>query len=112
MKYYYSLRIEVEEDKTKQVDQILGVSQNMPNLNWGLEIQTKKDDIAFDFINYFIGILKNNYEKLEDIGVKREDISIWMLYEYDQQCNMEFLPEQLFKIGEEKIALCISCWEA
>lgn len=111
MKYYYSLRIRVAEDKIEQIDQILGVAQNMPYLNWGFEILVDRTDEAFDFIDYFIGILKNNYGKLEQIGVKREDISIWMLYEYDQQCNMEFSPDKLSKIGEEKITLCISCWE-
>lgn len=111
MKYYYSLRIDIEKDKSILLDQILGVSHNMHNLNWGLEKIIESEDSAFDFIDYFIGVLKDNYSKLEKIGVSRDNISIWMLYEYDQQCNMEFSPQQLLRIGKEGLTFCISCWE-
>ena len=111
MKYYYSLQIDIDENKSVLIDEILGVSRNMFNINWGLEIIIHKDDIAFDFIEYFIGILKDKYQKLELIGIARENISLWLLYEYEGQCNMEFSPEQLLKIGQEKVSLCISCWE-
>ena len=49
--------------------------------------------------------------KLESIGISREDISIWVLYEYEGQCNMEYDPVSMKKIGENGIVLCISCWE-
>ena len=51
------------------------------------------------------------YEKLESIGISREDISIWILYEYEGQCNMEYDPVSMKKMGENGIVLCISCWE-
>ena len=44
-------------------------------------------------------------------GISREDISIWVLYEYEGQCNMEYDPESMKKLGESGILLCISCWE-
>ena len=112
MRYFYSLRIDVEKDKSLLVDEILNVSHNMANLNWGLEKIIGDDDMAFDFIGYFTDILKDNYDKLRDIGIEREDIAIWMLYEYDQQCNMEFSPKELSEIGNEGITLCISCWDS
>ena len=112
MKYYYSLRIETEDNMKDDIDRILGVTNNMADVDWGLEIFPDENNMGFDFIDYFTGILRNKFDKLESIGVLRENISIWMLYEYDEQCNMEFRPEQLIKIGAEKITLCISCWES
>jgi hypothetical protein len=112
MKYYYSLRINVEEEKASLINHILGVPSDMSESNWGIEKVVGDEDIAFDFIGYFLGILEDNYDRLEKIGVKRGDISIWMLYEYDYQCNMEFSPEKLLELGREGITLCISCWES
>ncbi len=111
MKYYYSLRISVEDDKTKLINEILGIPSNMPNVGWGIEKVEGEEDEPIYFISYFLGILKSNYKKLEDIGVERHNITIWMLYEYDQQCNMEFFPDDLLELGKEGIKLCISCWE-
>ena len=49
-------------------------------------------------IGEFLKLLNEKYEKLEQVGISRDMISIWYLYEYDQQCNMEFEAEQLKKI--------------
>jgi len=48
MKYYFSLQIDVEEEKCLQVNQILGTSNNMPNLNWSLEILIDENNTPFD----------------------------------------------------------------
>ena len=58
-----------------------------------------------------LSLLEGKYERLESIGISREDISIWVLYEYEGQCNMEYDPVSMKKIGENGIVLCISCWE-
>ncbi len=63
-------------------------------------------------VKYYLSVLEGKYEALEDIGVSRNDISIWKLYAYDGQCNMEFLPEDMYSIGKERVSLCVSCWEA
>ncbi|MBB5031350.1 hypothetical protein [Prosthecobacter vanneervenii] len=39
-------------------------------------------------------------------------ISLWVLYEYDQQCNLEFSPEDLNRLAASKAVLCVSCWQA
>jgi hypothetical protein len=52
-----------------------------------------------------------NIEKIHALGISNDDLSIWYLYEYDEQCNMEFHPRQLKKFGELDIVLCISCWQ-
>jgi hypothetical protein len=57
-------------------------------------------------------VLEKHYEDLESIGVTRDAMSVWMLYEYNQQCNIEFNPKDMKRLGDNGITLCISCWEA
>jgi hypothetical protein len=111
MAYYYSLRIDAPIEKYKEIDSILGVKSNYPQAGWGLKLIEEDDDESIFFIKYFLSILDGKYEKLEKIGVKRKDITIWMLYAYDSQCNMEFSPEDMYNIGKENITLCVSCWD-
>jgi len=55
--------------------------------------------------------LEGKYDLLSKRGIEKPYISIFMLYEYDGQCNMEFRPEDMKRIGEHGIGFCISCWE-
>ena len=110
--YYYSLRINtVNLIQVRQVNELLGVRSNYSKEDWYLEVVQKEDDPPFRFIDYFLSLLEGKYERLESIGISREDISIWVLYEYEGQCNMEYDPVSMKKIGENGIVLCISCWE-
>lgn len=109
--YLFSLRISIqEENQIDIINNILNIKSNYSQCGWGLEI-TEEVAPDFSFISYFLSILENKYEKLEQVGIYREDISIWLLYEYSNQCNMEFSPNDLYKLGKEGITLCISCWE-
>lgn len=85
--------------------------KNIPS-SWTYEVIETETDKSFDFINIFLDILEKKYIELEKLNIKRSDISIWMLYEYDQQCNMEFDPKRLMRLGDNGITLCISCWES
>ena len=58
-----------------------------------------------------LGVLEGKYDSLAKVGVERSDISIWLLYEYAEQCNMEFDSQTLLKLGKEGITLCVSCWQ-
>jgi len=42
--------------------------------------------------------------------VARNEILFWMLYEYDQQCGMEFHPQEIIRLGQSGIHLNIDCW--
>lgn len=75
---------------------------------WIYQIETT-DEESFDFINTFLDILEPNFSKLAEAGIEKEAISLWYLYEYDQQCSMEFNPQELKRLGESGIALCIDC---
>ena len=37
-------------------------------------------------------------------------ILFWMLYEYDQQCSMEFHSQEMKRLGESGIHLNIDYW--
>ena len=78
--------------------------------DWGIEIIQSGENFS-EILVYFLSLLEGKYEKLESIGISRENISIWILYEYEGQCNMEYDPESMKKLGESGILLCISCWE-
>ncbi len=110
--YCYSLRIDViNENQIHQINEILGVNSNYLGEIWELEIIRKEGDTPFYFVDHFLSLLKGKYEKLEAINVLRENIAIWILYEYEDQCNMEFSPREMKELGTNGITLCISCWE-
>lgn len=79
---------------------------------WTYEIIEEQNDPFYDFINKFMDILENKFDKLSELGINRSDITFWYLYEYDQQCNMEFDPIRLKRLGDNGIKLCISCWDS
>ena len=111
MKYFFSLRIKATPEQSYKITNILGIGPNYPQLGWEHDLVVKDNEYS-NFIDYFISILRGKYEKLEDIGITRDKISIWMIYEYEEQCNMEFTPEDLKKLGDNGINLCVSCYEA
>lgn len=84
---------------------------NIPSC-WTYEVIDDKANEYFDFINVFLDLLETKYSDLEKLNINRSDISIWLLYEYDQQCNMEFDPQRLKRLGDNGITFCISCWDS
>lgn len=109
----YIYRLQILSSKSyseEQLNNVIGVSSNFPHEDWGIEI-IQSDENFSGILVYFLSLLEGKYEKLESIGISREDISIWVLYEYEGQCNMEYDPVSMKKIGENGIVLCISCWE-
>ena len=111
MRYYFSLRIDAKPEQKDKITNILGIESNYPQVAWGHELKTKRNEYV-NFIDYFVGILEGNFDKLQDIGITKDDITLWMVYEYDGQCNMEFNPTDIKKLGDSGITLCISCYEA
>ena len=113
MKSTYILRIWCQFENLEKVSEILGVNWSKENSKcWELILVEKDSDAYVDFINQFLNLLENKYNKLLELGIKRDDITIWKLYEYDGQCNMEFTAEEMKRLGENGINLCVSCWES
>lgn len=110
-KSYYSLRIKTKEANYETVSQILRKQPNELSKGWIIEVESSENKY-YDYINNFLDILEGNYEQLRNIGVARNDISIWVIYEYNQQCNFEFIPKDLKRLGDNEISLCVSCYEA
>ena len=111
-KSIYNLRISCSYNE--QIDNISILLNQKPTKKigniWCLEIEEGESDEYFDYINHFLDILEGKYKQLESIGISREHISIWFLYEYKDQCNMEFLPSEMKRLGDNRISLCVSCW--
>jgi len=76
---------------------------------WAYQVVNNEEIDYFDFINVFLEILEPNFEKLSLIGIQKENILIWLLYEFDQQCALGFNAEELKRIGQSGIALNIDC---
>ena len=92
------------------VDSILGVSSSDPEIGWNLIIE-EDSPLYTNALNIFIDLISNNLKSLKEVGIVEEIITFWYMYEFEQQCNMEFSPDLMKKMGEIGITLCISCWE-
>jgi len=115
MKYFYKLHIRFSPSREtlSSVNSILGIECLTDDENpseWLYKVEQNESDKYYDFINNFLDILETKYSDLEKLNIVRDDITIWMIYEYDDQCNMEFNPQRLKRIGENGITLCISCY--
>jgi hypothetical protein len=108
MTTYYSLQINVSDDKFEIVDKILEINSNSKTF-WELKLVKKENNE--NFVDYFLSILANKYDQLAEIGIKRNDISIWFVYYYDGQCNMEISPKNMYKLGKAGVTFCISCYD-
>jgi hypothetical protein len=109
LKTYFSLRIHTSKDKYNNVSKILNIDLLDLSRGWTYEVETSQDKY-YDFINKLLDILEGHYQELENIGISRKAISIWMIYEYNQQCNLEFFPKDMKRLGNNEITLCISCY--
>ncbi len=108
---YYSLRIDAPDKNHEFIDKLLDIKSNNPPF-WEIQFTQNENDEYISYIGLFLSILEGKYNQLNKIGVARENISIWIYYEYDGQCNLEFNPSELQRMGKEGITLCISCWES
>lgn len=112
MSAFYRLKIDFTGDGVREkITAIMGENSNVEHSSWELERVIQDGDIYTDYVSYFLNLLDGNYDKLSTLGIGRDDISIWLLYEYLEQCNMEFLPHNLKRMGENGIVLCVSCWQ-
>lgn len=116
----YNLRIIVDSNKYPLLTTILGVEPTPKSrankrlttntATWELVI-SEYSQLYAEAIDYFLNLLRDKAAQLEQIGVSCDSTTIWYLYEYEGQCNMEFHPIDLKRMGDLGITLCISCWE-
>ena len=105
---YYQLRINCNSTQQELVSVILGVTPTTTD-PWLFEKEAGQ--VAGDGISYLVSFLSGKFERLAELGIKRDDVSVWMLYAYQNQCNLELAPTQLELLVREGLHLCISCYE-
>jgi hypothetical protein len=110
MQYQYILRIVGKN--SSEIARILGPSSDPTEQWWAFQKEEGPSDPPTPFVDVFLGVLQDKFSALENIGVARDDITIWLLYEYDDQCNLEFSARDLKLLGNARISLCVSCWQA
>ena len=76
-----------------------------------LKVTENENDSYFDFINFFLGIIEDEKGTFKKLKIKKQDITIWRYYKYENQCNMEYLPEQMLRLWKNWVTLCISCMD-
>jgi len=107
---FYRLLIQCDLGKKEKIEAVLGESNDVPGIGWGMLIEEGSPTFN-QALSLFIDLIDNNLLKLKEIGVSTSEISFWYMYEYEQQCNMEFSPDVTKRIGELGVVLCVSCWE-
>ncbi len=108
----YKLKISTEESNYEIVSSIVELYPLDYKKGWSYDIIYDERSENYDVIARLLDSLEGKYEKLHKIGIKNSDISIWIIYGFNNQCNMEFEPELLERLGGRGIKLCISCYEA
>lgn len=108
----YELRINTEEALYERVSSIIGLKPQNYSFGWSYEIVFQEEQKNIDIVSKFLDSLEGKYEQLQELGIKSEDITVWLIYGYNNQCNMEFDANKLERLGKNGITLCISCYEA
>lgn len=109
MRAFCQLRVECKNYNYLEVSKILGVDVSNFENGWCHEFDLKQLTYP-DAIKEIIELLQDKYDDLENLRIRRENISIWLLFETENQNNFEFDPALLSMIGNEGLTLCISTW--
>ena len=108
MSIEYTLRI--KSDKISELNKVLDAPATSTKYGW--EMSVDGDVITFpQATDYFARLLERRWALLSNLGITADDVAIWILYEYEQQCNLEFAPAEMRKLTDIGVTLCISCWE-
>jgi len=107
---FYRILILCDPNKKIQIDDILGKSTGDPKIGWSLIIDEDSPKFS-NALEFFIDLIINNLDRLNEIGISIDRITFWYLYEYEQECNMAFYPGITKRLGDLGVTLCISCWQ-
>lgn len=104
----YVLKIE-----TKEYDKITELLKVLPTrIKYSWEFSINEQNILYtNAIDYLMNIIESKRDELIEMGVKSNDITIWFYKPYIGECNIEFSPEEMKRLSNNKVSLCISCWE-
>jgi len=66
----------------------------------------------FDFVSYILSFLDGKYSRLQELGISKKMIAIWILYDYVGEIGrLELYSRQLMKLGGSGLTLCVSCFD-
>ena len=117
---YYRLYIHCKNEEVYyQITEILLIEPTIfdnENTNeiktlWCYAIDEKDEDDYLDYINIYLDLIEPKLLELEGVGIERSGISVWRIYEYQHQCSMEIAPQEMKRLGNNGITLCIDCFE-
>lgn len=99
------------EDRLRHVIQIGTLSKLGNPSNHGschIEIICNSSD-PNEYINYALKDIEYLFKYKKNLGI--ESISLWLYIYYISQCNLEFNPKHLKKLGNLSVPLLIDCYE-
>ena len=105
MKNEFVLKIDTDERKYNDIFKVLRLNPSSIINYWEYELKNSNP------IAELYAILNDKIILLNELGILREHFTLWLYYEYENQCNMEFSSKDLMMLSELGIQLCISCWE-
>ncbi len=104
----YELHITLKACSHEVINKLLGVEGTAPEDDlWCYSVSESVDGEEYDFINRFLDILQGKEADLLNEGVEASDILFWYLYCHDGQCSFQFAPQQMKRLGEAGIKLCV-----
>ena len=106
----YVLTINSDKENYSKITDALQVIPSNVKSFWEFSID-EENKLYTTAIAYFMDLIESNMKKLNDLGIKKEHISVWFYKPYKEQCNMEFSPQEMKRLADNGIVLCISCWE-
>lgn len=108
---FYNL--EINSSNSYKVKMIMGYGECLNDSIYQYKIVDGDEplDIEEDFVlTHYLNVLEKNKEHLLKIDSKHT-ITLWMTYEYDDQCNMEFPTEFIRRMADLNMYLCISAYQ-
>ena len=95
-----------------KIEELLNIKLDNNRINVPDDLPEDPDGpFHYGEIAWLLNLAENNKKELLELGVDFSDSQIWMIYYYDKQCNMEFDPELMDRMGKLGLKLCVSCQE-
>ena len=112
MNIYCSLRIKAGQN-LGAINKIMDMNINNETSGlWMFEVEASELNPYPKILNQFVDLIEIKLPILNNIGVNKDDITIWLLIESDgeEQTNIEFNAELLLKLSKTVVSFCISSW--
>ena len=105
--------LKIETTNLIAVEEVMGAASSAPrDQPWTAIIDSNQTHKGKSPIEHLLMMIEGKTTDLsaliDDIN---EAISLWVLYEYEEQCNLEFTVHELTTLAINKVSLCISCWQ-